>query len=72
MDVARIHPFIEQIDGLAFTGALNPGDQYQHREAALLLEVKLRVKQRFPEFCLLALVNGLVDVMFELGGRVAG
>ena len=45
-----------------------PGDQDQHGKAALLLEVELRVEQRLPQLRFLAAVDGLVDVVLEIGG----
>ena len=55
-DVARIHPFIKQIDHLALARALNTGDQDQRGEFAVLLEVVLRIEQRLTQLqreCLL-------------------
>ena len=68
VNMPRIHPLIEQIHRLALAGAFDAGDQDQHGEATLLLEVKLRVKQCLPQLCFLAAVDGLVDVMLQLGG----
>ena len=35
LDVAGIHPLVEQVDGLALAGAFDARDQDQHREAAV-------------------------------------
>jgi hypothetical protein len=44
--VARVHPLVEQVDRLALAGALDAGDQDQHREAAVEVQVVLRLEQR--------------------------
>src|SRR3970282_269526 len=45
--VARVHPFVEQVHGLALAGAVHAADQYDDREFGLLRQIKLRVQQVF-------------------------
>jgi len=45
VDVAGVHPLVEQVDRLALAGAAHAGDENHHRKAALLGEVELRVQE---------------------------
>ena len=70
-DVARIHPFVEQVDGLALARAVDAGDQDQYGKATLLLEVLeviLGIEQRLAQPCFLGPVGGLADAVIEICG----
>ncbi len=73
LDQARVHPLVEELDRLALAGALDAVDQDDHREARLLLELELRLEQRFAQLDDGLLVGVLVDAVanfrgFEHGG----
>ncbi|MCY1497116.1 hypothetical protein D9M68_310710 [compost metagenome] len=61
VDQARVHPFVEQLDRLALAGAFDAVDQDEHRETRLLLQLELRIQQRFAQFQHSLLIVFLVD-----------
>jgi hypothetical protein len=66
-DVTRVHPGIEQVHCLALARPLHPGKQDEHGKTPVLIEVVLRIEQGFAQLSLLALVGGLIDLVFEIG-----
>ncbi len=46
LDVARIHPLVEQVHRLALARAIHAADQDDDREFAFLRQIELRVQQR--------------------------
>ena len=64
--VARIHPVVQLVDGLALAGAFDAGDEDQRRKAAVLLKVILRFKQPLAESRLLALVDAFRYLVVEI------
>ena len=67
VDVAGIHPGVEEVHGLALAGTFHAPDDGDHGEAALLVELVLRVEKRRAQPGLLALVGPLVDDVLEIG-----
>jgi hypothetical protein len=67
LDEARIHPFVEEVDGLALARPLHPRDQDQDREAPLRPEIALRLQQGAAQFGLLPLEVRLADLVLEFG-----
>ena len=64
--VARIHPLVEDVDGLTFAGTVHPGHQNNYRELLCLQQIELSIQQRFTKpgdlplpFCLTDLVANL-------------
>ncbi len=43
--VPRIHPVVQLVDRLALARAFDAGDEDEHREAAVLLEIVLGVQE---------------------------
>ena len=64
--VARVHPLVEQVDGLPLAGALDAADDDQRRELLLLREVVLRVEEGGPQPLLLLLPDGRVESVVQL------
>ena len=64
----RVHPFVEEVDGLSLTRTVDAGHQDQDGEILFLQQVELRLQQGFPELWLLALVTRLGDAVADLGG----
>ena len=68
-NVARIHPFVEQVDGLALARRPRRRRSGSGRgKFAVLLEVVLRVEQRLAQLCFLGRVGGLADAVIEICG----
>ena len=67
-DVARVHPFLEQVDGLALAGAVHAVDEDEHGKARRVEQLVLRPEQRLAQLRQLALVGALVDRVAKLGG----
>ncbi len=59
--MARVHPFIQQIDGLALARAVHAADQDDDREAPVLEQVVLRIEQGFAQLRYLARISLLAD-----------
>jgi hypothetical protein len=66
-DLARVHPLVEQVHGLALARALDAGDHDQHRKPAVHLQIVLRVEQRLAQLRLLAPERRLVDAVLQAG-----
>ena len=62
----RVHPLIEQLDRFALAGAFHAIDQQQHREARLLLQLKLGLQQGLAQRRHSGLIGLLVDGMTDL------
>jgi len=60
-DQARVHPLIEQLDGLAFASTFDAINQDDHREALLLLQLVLHFQQRFTQGRHFGVVGVFVD-----------
>lgn len=67
-DVARVHPLVEQVDGLALACAFDATDEYQHGELLLLEHPVLRGEQGLAQLRLLLLPGGFVDFVGDGGG----
>jgi hypothetical protein len=67
LNVARVHPFVEQVHGLALAGAVHAADQDDDREFGLLRQIELRIQQVFAQFGFFLVVGLLVDLVSELG-----
>jgi len=65
-DVARVHPFIQQIDGFTLAGAVDAGDQDHHRKSAIQEQVILHIQERFAQPRHLERVRALGDGMSQL------
>lgn len=68
LDQARIHPFIEQLDGFALAGAFDAIDQHDHREASLLVQLELRFQQGLTQGRDFCVVSVLIDGVTNFGG----
>lgn len=64
-DQSRVHPLIEQLDRLTLAGPFDAVDQHDDRKTFLLLEFKLRVKQRFAQRRHFSLVGFFIDEMTD-------
>ena len=62
-NVPGIHPLTEQIDRFTLARALNTRDEDQRGEFAALLQVVLRIEQRFAQLRLFTLVSRLLDAV---------
>ena len=67
LNLARIHPLVEEVHHLALAGTLHARDHDQHGETPAFLELVLGLEQRLSELGLLAPVYRLADVVIELG-----
>jgi len=67
LDMARIHPRIEQVDCLALARAIHAAGQNNDREPGFLCQIELRIEQVLAQFRCLGIVSGLVDLMTEFG-----
>ena len=67
-DVARIHPLLQQVDGLALAGAVHAVDEDEQGEFGAVQQLVLRLKQRLAQPGKLAFVDVLLDRMAKLGG----
>ena len=67
-DMARVHPFVEEVDGLALAGAIDTAHEDEHGKIGFLQQPELRVQQRLAEFRFFALVAGLGDAVADFGG----
>jgi len=65
--VSRVHPSVEQIDGLALARTVHAADDDDDRKPVRLREIVLRIEQRFAQPRLLACIPRLVDRVTELG-----
>ena len=68
MYVTRVHPFIEQIDRLAFAGAIHAADDDDYRKACGFCQIVLRVEQGFPEPGCFAVISCFLDLVAQLRG----
>ncbi len=67
LNMAGIHPLVEQIDHLTFACTLYTGNQDQRGKFSVLLEIVLCIEQSLPELRLFTLVERLVDAMGKTG-----
>ncbi|RMR95566.1 hypothetical protein ALP75_203867 [Pseudomonas syringae pv. actinidiae] len=65
---ARVHPFAEQFDRLALARAFYAVDQHDDLPAGLLVQVYLRLKQRFAQLRQSGLVGVIVNGMTDFSG----
>jgi hypothetical protein len=67
-DVARIHPFVQQVDGLALAGAVDAVHQDHHGKLPPFEQLVLEREQALAQLGLLALELGLSELVADLGG----
>ncbi len=67
-DVARVHPLVEQVDGLALARPAHPGDQDDHRERAVFFQAVLDIQQVGAQLRHRAIENGLRDPATKFRG----
>ncbi len=63
----RVHPFIQQLDGLAFTCAFDAVDQNQQRKSRQCLESVLGLEQRLSQFRHGSIVGRFVNGVANFG-----
>ena len=68
VDVARVHPFVEEVHGLALAGAVDAVHEHDDGERLVRKELVLRLEQLRAELLRLLVVRGVVDLVTELGG----
>ena len=66
LDVARIHPCRQRVGRLAAAGAVDAGNDDQHRSPPDARQLELREQQRFPEPGLLPRIHIFRDAMADL------
>src|SRR5262249_40540289 len=66
LDVTRIHPFVEEIDGLPLARAIDAPNEDDDRKSARVFESVLRVEQRRAERRHLLIVDLFVDAVTKL------
>jgi len=64
----RIEPLVEALDRASLAGAVDPGNQHDHRKVCAFHRLSLRREQRLAQLGLLLLEGGLVQDMAQLGG----
>ena len=67
LNVARVHPLVEQVHRLALARAIHPAHQNDDREFSLLRQIELCVQQRFAQRGHFLVVGGFVDFVSEFG-----
>jgi len=67
-DVARVHPFVQQVDRFPLAAAVDAADQHDYREASVLEQVVLRIEQGLAQLRLLAGVGALRYRVPQFGG----
>src|SRR5207237_392897 len=68
VNVTRVHPFVEQIDGLAFAGSVSSAHDDNNRRARRPEKLVLSFEQRLAKLGLFALVATLVERVTKLRG----
>ena len=68
VDVARVHPLVEQVDRLALARTVDAADHDQNGEALQRSKLDLGLQQRGPQRGLAPTVLLAVDAMANLGG----
>jgi len=63
----RVHPFVQQLDGLALARPLDAVDQDEHRKTRLRLEPILRLQQRLSQLWHRGVIGFLVDGVTDFG-----
>ena len=67
-DMTRVHPLVQQVDGLALAGAVHPSNQDDDRKFAFLCQIELRVEQFLAQFGDFDVVFSLVDLVSQFSG----
>ncbi len=67
-DVARVHPLVQEVDGLALAGAVHAAHQHGHGETGIGEQAVLRLEQRLAQRRRLALEVCLADLVADFGG----
>src|SRR6185312_10413199 len=67
-DMARVHPFVEEVHGLALAGAIHPVYEDHDGEVALVEEPVLEPEEALAQLRLLALELGFRELVADLGG----
>ena len=65
-DVSRIHPRIQEIDGLSLAAAIDPGNQDDDRKLLFLQDIVLNIEQGGAQFRHLLPKGFLVDLVSQL------
>src|SRR6185437_12263139 len=68
----RVHPFVEQVDGLALAGAVDAVHQDHDGKLRALEELVLQLQKARAQPRLLALVLRLLQLVADLGGLEHG
>lgn len=67
LDMARIHPFVEQVDRLPLACAIHPADQDNDLEFPLFRQVELRVEQVLAQLRNFLFIGFFVNSVSEFG-----
>jgi hypothetical protein len=67
-DMARIHPFVQDINRFPLAGAVNSGDQNDHRKPGRLKEFKLGIEESFSKERNFFFVRFFVNLVSQLCG----